>query len=138
MVDEVIIGDRQSESDHQLQSEHSGSGVHLGKPWRDASQGGSFAYRLGVQTEQPVVLCVTYWGSDSGNRVFDILLDGHKLATQRLDAPQPGKFFEVQYAVPAALLQGKQQVTVTFQAHPGSMAGGIFALAMLRQKTESP
>ena len=75
---------------------------------------------------------VTYWGGDTGNRVFDILIDGQKLATQKLHAPKPGKFTDVTYPVPIELTKGKQKVTVKFQGHPGSMAGGVFGCRIVR------
>ncbi len=136
VVDEVVIGDAQSESAHHLKGEHTASGSHLGKSWRDASQGGYFAYQLAVHGDQPQILAVTYWGSDAGGRNFDILVDDQKIATQRLDARQPGEFFHVDYDLPADLLRGKQQVTVKFQAHPDCMAGGVFGLGILRPKPE--
>ncbi len=138
VVDEVILGDTASESSHQLQGQHSASGSHLGKFWRDASQGGQFSYQMKVQNDVPLSLCVTYWGSDSGNRVFDILLDGQKLATEQLEGSKPGEFFEVEYPISADAVKGKQQVTVTFQAHPEAMAGGIFGLSVMRQNRDVP
>ena len=41
---------------------------------------------------------------------------------------------DVTYAVPADLTQGKQKVTVKFQAHPGSMAGGVFGCRVVRRE----
>ena len=87
-----------------------------------------------VLPDRPVCLTVTYWGGDSGNRAFDILIDGRKLATQKLNAPKPGSFTDVTYAVLADLTKGKEKVTVKFQAHPGSMAGGVFGCRIVRGK----
>jgi hypothetical protein len=89
---------------------------------------------MSVLSDQPVALVVTYWGGDSGNRVFDILVDGQKIATQKLNSPKPGKFMDVKYAVPVAMTKGKKKVTVRFQGHPRSTAGGIFGLRVVRTK----
>jgi hypothetical protein len=70
----------------------------------------------------------TYWGSDSGNRVFDIVVNGTTIATQYLTNDDPGQFFTVQYAIPSALTTGKTNVTIQFLAHAGNMAGGVFGL----------
>ena len=43
-----------------------------------------------VRPGQPQALSVTYWGSDSGARVFDVLVDGRVVATERLDNNRPG------------------------------------------------
>ena len=52
--------------------------------WRHADDGGYFRYVMNVLPDQPQELSVTYWGSDAGRRVFDILVDGKKLATETL------------------------------------------------------
>ena len=62
------------------------------------------------------------WGSDGG-RVFDILVDGRKIATQRLDGKHLEDFFGEVYRIPADLTQGKAQITVRFQAQPGEVFG---------------
>jgi hypothetical protein len=85
-----------------------------------------------VPSDRPVSLTVTYWGGDSNNRAFDILVDGRKIARQKLTASKPGKFMDVTYAVPAGLTKGKQKVTVKFQAHPGRIAGGVFGCRIVR------
>jgi DUF1680 family protein len=131
-VDEVRIGDAQSEKSHGLLGEHTASGVHQGRVWRDASRGGQFMYRLAVDPRQPMSLLVAYWGSDSGRRIFDVLVDDQIIATQRLQREKPDEFFDVEYAIPPAVTAGKKEVTVRFQAHPDCMAGGVFGLNMLR------
>jgi hypothetical protein len=78
-----------------------------------------------------VTLHCTYWGSDGG-RVFDILVDGTKIATQKLAQNKPGEFFDVEYAIGASLTEGKESVVVRFAAHPGSTAGGLFGCATLK------
>ena len=91
-VDQVQIGDDESEQAHQLQGEKTGAGDFSGRHWRHAIDGGWFSYVLKVQPGQPLELRCTYWGSDVGNRVFDILVDDTKVATQKLDRNRPDEF----------------------------------------------
>ena len=128
---DLVTPDAQLERAHNYQGKGSNSGAAFGRRWRDARGGGWFSYDMKVPPDRPVRLTVTYWGGDS-NRVFDILVDGRKLATQKLTASKPGKFTDVTYAVPANLTKGKQKVTVKFQAHPGSIAGGVFGCRIVR------
>jgi hypothetical protein len=86
-----------------------------------------------VAPGESLVLLCTYWGSDGGQRQFDILLDGEKIGTQKLEQNKPGEFFDVAYSIPARVTEGKQRATVKFQAHPNAMAGGVFGLRVLRQ-----
>ena len=131
-LDEVAIGDGRSESAHGLAGERTGSGSAFGRTWRHAMDGGWFSYRLRVLADRPTTLACTWWGDERGRREFDILVDGTKIATQKLLHNRPGEFFEVEYAIPRELTRGKKTVTVRFQAHPGSFAGGAFGCATLK------
>jgi hypothetical protein len=133
-VDLVNPGEEQNERDHKVAAEKSGTGNFSNRGWRDADDGGWFRYVVRVLPGRPQELSVTYWGSDAGRRVFDILVDGKKLATERLENNHPDKFYDQTYALPGELTQGKNQVTVTFQAHPRQIAGGIFGLRVLRTR----
>jgi hypothetical protein len=124
--------DARLERAHSQQGETTYSGTAFGRRWRDARGGGWFSYDMKAPPGEAVCLIVTYWGGDSGNRTFDILVDGEKIATQKLTARRPGKFMDVTYAVPPALAAGKEKVTVRFQAHPGKIAGGVFGCRIVR------
>jgi len=132
-VDRVRIGIEKSERKHNLRGEKTGSGLFGGRRWRHAVGGGWFSYTLEVPEDGRCELMVTYWGSDRGNRVFDILIDGKKIATQRLQDNRPRRFFDVLYPIPAELVSGKKSVTVTFKAHRQAIAGGIFDCRILRK-----
>lgn len=135
-VDEFHPGEQQSEHDHALQSEKSatGDGPDGGPHWRDASDGGGFAFTLKTLPDAPQDLVCTYWGGEEGNRVFDLLVDGTKIGTQSLHEDKPGQYFDVAYPIPAELVAGKSSVTVRLQAHPGAMAGGLFECRVVRRK----
>ena len=45
---------------------------------------------------------------------------------------QPGKFFDVEYPIPAELIAGKDQITVRFQPHERNIAGGVFGCAVMK------
>ena len=131
-IDRVIIGDDDSERQHRLQGHRHASGPFGGRHWRHAADGW-FSYELAVPANQPAELLVTYWGSDTGARVFDVLVDGVKIATQKLNRNQPDRFFDQTYPLPTDLTRGKKSITVRFQAQPGNIAGGVFDLRLLRK-----
>jgi hypothetical protein len=133
LVDRVGIAEADSEQDHHLQSDNSSSGYHLDKAWRDAEGGGWFSYDLKVLPDRPMVLLCTYWGSDVG-RTFDILINGIKIATQTVNVNYPGDFFDIEYKIPAELTRGKGTATVKFQAAAEGTAGGLFGLAMIKER----
>ncbi len=133
MVDRVEPGAEQNERDHNLRGENTASGDFSGRKWRHATDGGWFSYDVKVLPAEQQELSVTYWGSDGGNRLFDVLIDGTKLATQRLQNNRPGEFYDEIYEIPESLTKGREKVTVKFQAHDRAWAGGIFGLRVLKK-----
>lgn len=134
-VDVMQPGEQQPEHDHALQSEKSstGDGPDGGPHWRDAREGGWFSFDIKTLPDAPQDLVCTYWGSELGDRAFDILVDGTKVFTQTLHEDKPGEYFDVVTPIPAELVAGKSKVTVRFQAHPGAMAGGLFGCRVVRR-----
>ena len=88
-----------------------------------------------VDPSQPQVLMCTYWGDDVG-RVFEILVDGNQIATQELEHNEPGKFFDVEYPLPAELLARKEHITVRLESKNGTLVGGLFGCAVLKAVTQ--
>lgn len=136
-MDYILTGNPQNERDHNLQGEKTAAGDFSDRKWRHATDGGWFSYDVKVLPDQPLELAATYWGSDGGNRVFDILVDGVKIATERLGNNRPGEFYDQIYPIPETLTKDKSKIAVRFQAHSGSWAGGLFGLHILKTKPGS-
>ena len=130
-TDRVVIGNPESERRHNLQGAATTAGVFRNMLWRHAGNGW-FSYELAVRGDAENVVLCTYWGSDVGNRRFDVLVDGKKIGRQQLDRNEPGKFFDVEYAIPDELTRDKKKVTVRIQADAGATAGGVFDLRIVR------
>ena len=123
-----MTGTQQSESDHYMEKISSGSGSANGEYYRDGQQ---FSYLMQTKgNTENVTLMARYWGADSGNRQFDILVDGTVIATESLTGGTNG-FVNKEYAVPADLLKGKTSVRVMFRAKSGNTAGGVYYLRLL-------
>lgn len=132
-VDLFRIGEMQPERDHHFDGERTRTGEHHGKRWRDAYEGGWFAFDMKVLGDQPMDLQITYWGSEQGPRNFDILADDQKIASQSLGNDKPNEFYDVIYPIPEALTKGKEKIRIKFQGHPGNMAGGVFGCRTIRR-----
>ena len=89
---------------------------------------------MAVDPNKANELVLTYWGGETLKRVFDIIVDGRKIATQKLQQDKPGKFFDVTHPLPSDLTRGKTKVTVRLQAHPNLWAGGLFGAKSLRSE----
>jgi uncharacterized protein len=132
IVDVVDVDEGENERTHHLFPASSGSGAFNGRHYRDGS---GFGWDLKIVPDAPMILGVTYWGDDAGNRTFDIVVNGQTIATQTLEHSRPGHLFEMEYPIPPSLTaNADNRVAVRFLAHPGNVAGGVFAVATLRVK----
>jgi DUF1680 family protein len=122
-IDVVHLGEMQAERDHALNSAISYPVVYRGRRGRDARTGGFFSFRMRVRPG-PLILQATYW-ADERKRLFHILVDGARIASQTLEPDRPA-FFEVEYPIPEALTRGKQSIEVRFEPEPGNTAGPVF------------
>ena len=133
-VDYLAIGEMQPEWDHHVQGERTSAGDFGGRKWRHALGGGWFSFEMAVPRGQPADLVLTYWGSDSGGREFDILVDGVKIGTQVLNNNRPSRFFDLVHPLADELTRGKEKVTIRLQGHPDRIAGGLFGARTVRRK----
>ena len=133
-IDRVAPGEQQSEIEHGYEGERTSTGIWRDRKFRHAD--GWFSYTLETKAEQDIALRLTYFGADQ--RRFDILVNGELLDEVFLDAPEPDRFIEHDYPIPARLLDAAKggSLTIKFAAKPGSMAGGIYEVRLLRQMTE--
>jgi DUF1680 family protein len=130
-IDKVIVGDATSEKAHDQKGDRTSAGIFRDRAWRHAVGGGWFSYELAVDPDAINTLLITYWGSDTGNREFTVLVDGQPIAEQTLNYNRPNEFFDVEHPIPAKLTGGKQKITVRFGARPHATAGGIFDLRIV-------
>ncbi|HSY43896.1 MAG TPA: DUF6805 domain-containing protein, partial [Candidatus Acidoferrum sp.] len=133
VIDEVNIGDPVSEAAHNLVAVNSTTGNFDGLNWRDADEdlsddGGSFSYVMAVNPNAPMSAECTFWGSDTGSRIFSILANGTIIGTETLTNDVPGEFFTVDYPISSAITSGQTNVTIELQSYPNEIAGGLFGL----------
>ncbi|HEX4946849.1 MAG TPA: DUF6805 domain-containing protein, partial [Blastocatellia bacterium] len=130
----VEAGEVYFERDFNQQGEETTSLRNQGRPGRSARKW--FSYDIPVDPTHPLKLIATYHGEERANRTFEILMDGTRIGEQRIERHRPGsatkKFFDVEYAIPAAVVQGKQKVTVRFQATGGNETAGVFGVRVVR------
>lgn len=123
-IDRVIIADSCSETLHKMEAVNSTHGSN----WRDAVRGGYFMYQMEVRPETAQAVCLQMLGSDGGNRVFDVMIDGKKIETIDISVPNPETkgLYRRYIRIPEELTADKNYITVKLQAKNGSTAGGIF------------
>ena len=132
-IDFVTPGEQQPEVDHAMQDNKSRSETANDNQYREAADGASFSYNLSTNGETNLSLIVRYWGAEWGNRKFDMYVDDEKLATEDNTGKwNQSKFFDVEYAIPNAMLKDKNHVRIKFQSLPNTTAGGVYYVRLIR------
>ncbi len=125
-IDEVKICNSASESAHNLQGSNMNTGPDLG--WRDA-YGGWISYDLKVDPERPTDLVLKLWGSDGGNRRFDIYCNGTVFSYEELNGFAPNEYYYMRHPIPYDLTKDKEKVTIKMQAiNSDNTVGGLFGV----------
>lgn len=104
----------------------------LGRPGRSARSW--FSYEIPVVQGHPLALLVTHFSDDrrSVPADFEILVDGRRVGEVQMDRTDPPRFFDLEYAIPADLVAGKDKVTVRFQAREGRWIATVFGIRLIR------
>ena len=132
-VDVMHLGEMQPERDHDLKAKNSFAVTYRGRHGRDARAPGFFEWVAKVRPG-PLMLQATYWGEER-NKLFDILVDGTRIATQKIEGNAPGEFFSVDYPIPEALTRGKQTVVVRVEpANPQTRVPPVFGMLVFTPK----
>ena len=89
---------------------------------------------MATNGETNLSLRVRYWGAEWGNRKFDIYIDEEKLISENNTGRwHQSQFQNIDYSIPASMLQGKTQIRVKFQAQAQNTAGAVYYLRLLRK-----
>ena len=94
---------------------------------------GWFSFDMPVDGSTANVLVATYHADSRRARSFDVLVDGQSLAHEAFDISSDDQFFDREYVIPTALTQGKQKVTVRFQATDGNDIAAVFGIRIIRR-----
>jgi uncharacterized protein len=127
-------GDPEKEKAFNPKGEESGPERVLGRGGRRARKW--FSYELPIDSAKAIALVVTLNPEERAKRTFEILVDGQRVGEGLVERFPPGsptgKFYDVDYKIPAELLKDKQKVTVRFQATGGNETATIYGIRMVR------
>ena len=133
-IDNFRIGEMQPERDHHLKaSERSYVSDAMDRLGREARRDNYFEFDMKVDASLKSSLLLTYIGDDK-DRKFDILIDGVKIATEEWKGGKTGKFYDVEYKIPAELIKNKTKITVRIEANYGKTAGRVFAVRIIKDE----
>lgn len=132
-IDYLQPGDSVSEKNHVLTHTKSYHGLDNGRQWRDAREEGHITFTMKVSSLVNQSLQLSFWGSDGGGRIiFDVLVNGTKIATQEVRQNFPNRFFDVSYPLDATLFQGKNSIEVSLQPQYDKRVARIFGARVFK------
>jgi hypothetical protein len=132
-IDHFRVGEMQPERDHNLKAtERSYVSDAMDRMGREARSNHNFEFEMKVDPAMNNALLLTYIGDDK-DRVFDILVDGVKLVTVEWKGGKTGKFYDVEYKLPASMISSKTKITVKIDANHGKTAGRVFGVRTIKE-----
>jgi DUF1680 family protein len=134
----VQPGDAQKEKDFNQQGEQSTVDRAQGRPGRRGRKW--FSYDLTVEPSHPIAVVATYFTEEHGPNDFEILADGQRIGEQTIErvpnGSATGKFFDVEYKIPAEVLKDKKKITLRFQAIGDNQVAAVYGVRVIR--TDAP
>ncbi|WP_439635375.1 beta-L-arabinofuranosidase domain-containing protein [Oceanicaulis sp.] len=131
-VDVIHLGEMQPERDHDFRFNQADLIAFGGLTGRQAwwGEGNWMAFDLAVD-DGPMILQALYWGEEI-NKDFEVRVDGQLIARERRDREPDQEFHAVDYPLPLALTQGKDEVEIRFVTR-GTDAP-VYVARMLREE----
>jgi uncharacterized protein len=127
-------GDPEKEKSFNPKSEESSPDRILGRVGRRSKKW--FSYELPVEAAKPLALVVTLNPEERAKRTFEIVVDGQRIGEGAIDRFAPGsptgRFYNVDYKIPAELVKDKQKVTVRVQSTGGNETATVYGIRIVR------
>lgn len=129
-IDRVNAGQQQPESDHNFKGERTETGLMNNRQYRNAE--GWFSYDLKNPSKDAHKLRITYYGRDK-DRNFSIYINEVLIKTVKMDGSEGDKLFNVDYELPAVLLNNQsEKLTVRFAAENESKTANVYFVRLLK------
>ena len=127
-------GDEAGDRAHNQQGESTSVVRTDGRPGRRAAKW--FSYDLPLAGGAAAALVVTYNRDNRRARSFEIVIDGERVAQERIPFDSESRFYNREYALPPALVQGKARLTIRFQSLEGNEVAPVYGLRLARAAAE--
>lgn len=140
LTDIVRIGDEADEKRHLLEGERDSVYWHdffwaRNKQFRIAEDGWfSYVLRIDKKESKNYNLICRFWGDESADCDFDILIDNNYLCSVNLDRKMCLTYVDDIYTIPIEWTRGKDKIKVTFRSQKGKKAGGLYELKITSDK----
>lgn len=127
-------GDLEREKPFNLQGEETAPDRAMGRMGRRSKKW--FSFDLPVDSSRPIALVVTYGTEERAKRSFEVFVDGRRVGQGTIERYPPGspsgRFYDVDYLLPAELVKDKQKLTVKLQATGGNETATVYGIRIIR------
>jgi hypothetical protein len=137
-IDFVAPGEQQSEAGHEYNySSDSHAGEYNGEHYRDARAGGHIQYTLSNNSgiDEGLSIMLRFTAADRG-RHATLTIDGQQVAdiviSGQVRTEGSGRFFNMEFPIPAELAKGKKQFVVRLAASGNSLCPGLYYVRLLK------
>lgn len=135
-VDYVRAGEEQNERDHNFAGEQTDTREFNDRTWRVTNTNGWFSWDLKVEPGRAQQLQVELGGGRGGS-AMTLSIGGTKLTPRVDDVPAQGRGPRTNtYSLPAELIEGKQKVTVKFQAPEDARGAAVADARVVRSEIQ--
>ena len=117
------VGDEKARHNYKSNGE---TGEARGRTWVDGKGMDGISFDMAVSPDRDNSIMFLYWGDEWDVRTFDIIVDGEKIADERLLHNSPGRYFFRTYSIPRDITAGKDKVSVTMSSPSGTKVGGFY------------
>ena len=135
-VDFVRAGEEQNERDHNFAGEQTDTREFNDRTWRVTNTNGWFSWDLKVEPGRVQQLQVELGGGRGGS-AMTLSIGGTKLTPRVGDVPAQGRGPRTNtYSLPPELIEGKQKVTVKFQAPEDARGAAVADARVVRSEIQ--
>lgn len=132
-IDQISCGEQQPDKDHNVTGLNSTTGVYRNVYYRDATSGGWFSYDMNTKGLDTLKLKVTYWGNETGNRAFDIIVEDDTIFSENISGKFGiDEFRTADYLIPVKTVKGKNLIKVKFDAKASNIVGGVYHVRLMK------
>lgn len=134
-VDIIRLGEMHPKRDHDFAGDSIYTDEEHQRKFGTANVGGYMEFSMKVDKDKSNSLILTYWGMDNRGRIFDVLIDGRKVATVDLYKFKESRFYDITYQIPQNLNQNKDTVRIKLLPKKNNQAGPIYGCRMVKLYT---
>lgn len=130
-LDYIVLGEMQPERDHNLDGENTRFGESFLRKYRYTYENGWFAFDMKTGGETTTRLLLTYYGGDSREYTFDVVIDRWTQPISLVD--QTKGFVEHTIDLPEEVTKGKNEIRIMFRSDEKNRVPNLYNCRLMKK-----